>query len=274
MTMTDTTDSAAQAKTDGHPFVPAALLRALGALVDPDATHEACRTVHLTPRTIHSPLAGEPDIKATIVEAIEGRVFVRATYRASQIDEGVLVGHDTTTRFLADEYVELDGRTIVKPFRLDLVDDLAGDGRDDYPDLDPLVPKSDQRLLFSIAAKEMIRALRAMVACGCSDVDVLQPEYRGGPLGLRGFGSGAVIEACIMPRLPFQTKALAEGDAVGQVLFDFRDVGDELVRREQERREYEESSEAAPVTPEALDETTARKVKKAIQRRSSKKKGK
>lgn len=231
--MTTETAEAPPAQEQHAPFVPGSILRALGALVDADAVHDACRVVHVARRVGDgpNPETGEL-VPYSVIEAIEGRVFVRATYRSCAVDGGVLVDARTAARFTAEEFVEIDDLEIVAPFRLELLGDEAGDGRDAYPDLDPLVPKSDQRLLFSIDPKELARALKTMSACGVKSVEVLQPEYRGGPLGLRGDAGTTTVEACIMPRQPFAVRPQAADDVGGQSMFDFRDVGDELAERE------------------------------------------
>lgn len=215
------------------PSVPGAVVRALGALVDQDAVHEACRVVHAFPRSVvwNEDTGETKDI--TILEAIEGRVFVRATYRSVGIAQGILIDATTAGRFTADEQVEIIGQELVAPFRLRVSDDQGkpDEGVDGFPNLDPLVPKREQRLLFVIDPKEMATALKTMQALGCKAVEVLAPEYRGGPLGLRGHGQSAEVEACVMPRNPFARVSPKEDDVDGQRIFDFRETEAEIAAR-------------------------------------------
>ncbi len=54
--MTTVHDPSAPPAQEQHaPFVPGSILRALGALVDPEAPHQACRVVHLVPREASEP---------------------------------------------------------------------------------------------------------------------------------------------------------------------------------------------------------------------------
>ncbi len=220
--MTTATESKGpDAQEQRAPFVPGAILRALGALVDADALHEACRVVHLAPCDEISTVTGE-STRMTRAEAVHGRVYVRVAHESGEtIDLGVLVDARTAARFSGDEFVEIDGCRVVRPFELDLeADDGSGDA-EEYPSLDELAPQSDQRLLAVAAAKDMKKALSVLVACGCDQVEILAPRHKGGSLGLRGVMLGLRVEASLLSEAPFEEPSARERDVAGQRTIEF-----------------------------------------------------
>lgn len=200
-------------------WIPGGVIRALGSLVDSDAVHEACRVVHVAPSETPEQVRAE---------AIHGCVFVRAELMTDTLDEGVTIDTTTAARFTPDDFVRIEGRTIAEPVVVQIRGDGPTDMSDGYPDLAPLVPTPDQRILFCVSPKDMVRALRTMVGCGATSVEVLAPPYKGGPLGLRATIPGGVVHACIMPRAPLDGPAQRDTDVEGQATFDFR-VNDTLV---------------------------------------------
>lgn len=216
--------------TDRNPSIPGAVIRALGSLVDADAIHEACRVVHVA---AHDSAAPDPETgvipQRSIAEAIEGRVFVRVEIRGSEpVTDGVLIDQATAARFSADDYVEIVGARIVEPFGLAVLEDTAATAeagrvaRDDYPDLDDLVPRSSQRHLLACDPKELARACRVLSAIGCTHVEILAPAERGGPIGLRGEMLAASVVAAILQQPRFTGPSAASMDVSGQQALPLR----------------------------------------------------
>lgn len=210
--------------TNRNPSIPGAVIRALGSLVDADAIHEACRVVHVATRDADGPDPETGDIpQRSIAEAIEGRVFVRVEIRGAEpVTDGVLIDQATAARFSADDYVEIVGARIVEPFGLAVLEDAAATAeagraaRDDYPDLDDLVPRSSQRHLLACDPKELARACRVLSAIGCTHIEILAPAERGGPIGLRGEMIAASVVAAILPQPRFTEPSTASRDVSGQ----------------------------------------------------------